>query len=162
MYTLRWKNGDIDISSATGRGRYIRGLEKTTQDVAHALLTVYDVRRMRGSELLQFEEKVRGSDAIPVAQSGFIRRYVEDALRRLMAYQQRNRGRIPDDEFIHKIESVEVYSGSSPTDVYFYAYLRTLEGDVAPAAFQVNLRHQLPESARPFLPGLTDDYGPST
>lgn len=160
METLKFSNGDIDVSVATGRPRYIRGLEKTSQDVAHTLLLRYDPRRQRGSELLDFEDRVHNSELVPAAQAGFVRRFVEEALNRLMAFQQRNRDKIPDDEFIEKVERVDIYSGDQPTDVYFYAMVLTKDGEITQAAFRINLRHQLPDSAAAFLPGSADDYGP--
>lgn len=160
METLKCTNGDIEIGSANGRPRFIRGLEKTSQDVAHTLLLKYDPLRQRGCELLDFEEKVRNSELIPAAQAGFVQRYVEEAINRLMAFQQRNRERIPDDEFINNIERVDIYAGSTPVDVIFYAVVRTKDGNTAQSAFEVNLRHQLPNNAAAFLPGSADDYGP--
>jgi hypothetical protein len=162
MKTIAWKNGDIDIHLATGRAQYITGLRKANQDVGHALLTLYNPRRDIGSELLQFEEKVKDSERVPLAQAAYVRRYVTEAIQRLMRHQTRNKDFIPDTEFLATIDHIDVFSGSSPTDVYFYAQLYTVNGDVIESAFEINLKHQLPDSAIPFLPGGADDFGPTT
>lgn len=162
MNTLKWSNGDIVIGVATGRPRYISGIEKTSQDVAHAFLTEYDPVRGRGSELLQFENKVKGTAVVPAAQSGFVRRFAEEAIRRLMTHQQEKRNLVSDDEFIVAIERIDTYAGDSPTDLFFYAVVTTMGGEEIPLAFRINLAHQLPDYARAFLPGISDDFRADT
>lgn len=159
METLKCVDGDFDIQVATGRPHYIRGIEKAAQDVAYTLLTVYDPVRGIGSELADLETNAKNAYLLPTVQNGYVRRYVESSIRRLMTIQTARLANTPPSEQIVSIDRVDIWQGVSPTDVIFTAMVSTKTKDRLPTSYRIQLGHQLPPGvAAPF----TSDDSPVT
>lgn len=156
--TLKKENGDLVIQESNGRMYYIQGIEKLTQDVADCLMVTYDPSRDFGQELDTVLSNNTRVSFLNVINASYIKARVEEAIARLKKLQQSRPDQLNDFEAIDTVSDVQVYILSGATDFAFVVDVTPVAGpDKNPQTFSVKLAHQLLNTARPNLPGMSVD-----
>jgi len=144
--TLRLSDGDLYVGP-DGKTKLLEEADKAAQDIAAALLQFYNSERAFGSEIDQLEFPIFASRAL---MPGILHQKIDQAMRRLLDYQEKNR-------YLTATERIVKYDvnivAMNDLQFLFYVDARTAAGASAKKAAIVSLRHQLPESAIPSLPG---------
>jgi hypothetical protein len=142
--TFKCDNGDL-ILDTSGRFAVVSGLEKCSQDIAEALLNVWDPNGnndYNGSELALIQGETAGLSTMRIEEQ--IRYAVQSAVERLMDAQS-NDLYIDEDEQIEDIRELQVRKLGLFT-YGFYLYCITLSEQDVPLAFSITLGQQLPAS----------------
>ena len=153
--TLKKANGDIVHKESDGRPYYIEGIEKLSQDVADVVMTVYVADRNWGSQLTELIGKAIQPGTLEPIGEAFIQNAVEDAIKRLIAKQNERPDQLSTYEAIEDA-NVEVFR-MGVSSYTFILEVRPMNGpDQDPMAFQVKLGHQIMDTAKDNLPGMSN------
>lgn len=153
--TLKKVNGDIFISDSNGRPYYIEKTEKLAQDIADALMTTYSPSRGWGSELSELVGKIISPSTLKPIGEAFIQKSVNDAIDRLIQKQQERSDQLDEYEIIDDFE-VQIFKISN-TSYTFMLEITPLTGpNKSPLSFQIQLGHQLLNTAKINLPGMSN------
>ena len=138
--TIRMADGDVFVNSA-GRGENIEGADKAAQDSAEILMTPLNDADY-GSELNDLDVPAPVS---VFAGKALISKKVDEAIQRLIRYQQRD-ATLTDQEAIDSINKMVIESMGSGSYVFWVSLLLKDQTVTADRIIAVSLRHQ--ESAR--------------
>lgn len=153
--TLKKADGDIVHKESDGRPYYIEGIEKLTQDVADVIMTVYISDRKWGSQLIDLVGKAIQPGTLEPIGEAFIQNAVEDAIKRLVVKQNERPDQLSPYETVED-SSVEVFRIGVSSYTFVVEVTPMAGPDQDPLAFRVKLGHQLLDTARDNLPGMSN------
>ena len=133
--TLKWSNGDIDISAVTGQPTVITGVEKCAQDVAEVMMLDRKQTNASSAAFPRAYGNKLASIETPVFFSGLIgkplvSRKIQEAIQTLIDAQNNDPNITPDEHIINisrlLVESLNV------TDYIYFVEVTVESGSPVP------------------------------
>lgn len=153
--TLKKADGDIVHQDSNGRPYYIQGIEKLSQDVADVVMTAYVADRGWGAQLTDLIGQVAKPGLLEPVGSAFIQQAVRDAMNRLIKKQTERPDQLSEYEAVETFE-VQVFTINKTSYTFVLSVTPVAGPDQSPMAFQIKLGHQLPNTAKEGLPGMSN------
>lgn len=153
--TLKKADGDIVHQDSNGRPYYVEGVEKLSQDVADAVMTLYVNDRGWGAQLTDLVGKAMLPGTLEPVGAAMIQQTVQDAMNRLIKKQASRPDQLSEYEAVEKF-NVQVFTINRTSYTFVLEVTPVAGPDQSPLAFQIKLGHQMLATSKQNLPGMSN------